>query len=154
MRRARRSLLTAAVVAIVAGIIGMHALTTHGAMAATDHASMTAAMGSPATMTADDSETLRPHGIDAAATATVSGVSVAGPRRGMGGMGDMNGMVMLCGFMITAAAATLLLFLLAWRLIPVLPTRRRSAAATLRRLVTTHHETGPPPVWEFSVIRC
>ena len=142
------ALLAAGVVAIVLGIVGMHALNTHGLMSDTDHATMTMtgpATGSPADMSvgAATNET-------SAVTATVL---TAAPDGGNGrGMGDM---VMLCAAMLAAAAVTLLLLLALTRRIPRPWTAARTRVTVrVTNGVTARLGTGPPPVWEFSVTRC
>lgn len=62
-------------------------------------------------------------------------------------------MVMLCVAMLSVAAGALLLVLLALRRRPRLREHRPARTALLRPL-TARLGTGPPPVWEFSVVRC
>jgi len=140
--RALPALLTAAVVSIVLGIVGMHALNTHGVISNADHASMTSPMtSSHADMSAAPS-TSNPAGVTGAA-------AVPGK-----GNGRHVGMVMLCVAMLAATTGALLLLTLglrrtprAWAQLPTVPT-------TLTRWVTARLGAGPPPVWKFSVIRC
>jgi uncharacterized protein DUF6153 len=139
--RALPVLLAAGVVAIVLGIVGMHALNTHGVMSDTDHASMTDPM--TGTMSASHAD-----------TAGVRTTEVAAAPDGGNGH-DMGDMVMLCVSMLAAAAVTLLLLLALTRRIPRSWTRQRPAPPVrLTRWVAARLGTGPPPVWEFSVIRC
>lgn len=140
--RAMPGLLMAAVVAIVLGIIGMHALNTHAAMSDTDHAAMS--------MTADTHADMPVHaslGDPAAATSIAAGVADGGNGH------DMGTMVMLCAAMLAAAGA-LILLTFALRRTPLVWAHLAAAPATVPRWVTTRVGNGPPPVWEFSVIRC
>lgn len=146
--RALPALLAAVVVSIVVGIVGMHALNTHGVLGSTDHATMTSPMTSPMTSL-----------MTGAHADTSSGMS-AGPETGSPAdvvpAGDngpsMGSMVMLC-FAMLAAAAGALLFLGLLRT-PRDRAHRPSSASTVVRWITARLGTGPPYVWEFSVIRC
>lgn len=122
--------LPAVVVAIVVGILGMHALGSSHAMAMNnmDHSS------GPAVMTSQKTDEV------------IGGVGSADH--------DMATMMMLCGAMLTSAGA-LLLALFGWRRFSHV-WARRSPGTSLRAgpLPTRIARTGPPTVWEFSVIRC
>ena len=125
------------VVALVVGIVGMHALTSHGSHAgpaASDQMSMVGGHSSAV-----------PH-------SAPGDTGSAGDTRS-GADHDLAGMAMLCVVMLAAAAVTLLALLAIGVLRPV-----RSAAflpaAVRRRTVRWARATGPPPVWQFSVIRC
>lgn len=138
--KALPGLLAAAIVAIVLGIVGMHALNTHGVAGATDHAMTSSMAGAHADMSADMS---------------------AGPESGSptgsvpdGGDGhNLSGMVMLCLAMLAATAGALLLLRLGVRRMPRV-WAHLPAPISVTRWVTTRLGTGPPPLWEFSVIRC
>lgn len=143
--RAVPGLLAAVVVSIVLGILGMHALSTHGVMGEADHG------GHPA-MSGMSSDTAAPAG----SLVPEADPSGDGSGSGEGGGHDMGGMVMLCAAMLAAtAAALLLLAALGTRHTPrfwaLLPT---AVTTTTTGWVTSRLGTGPPPVWEFSVIRC
>jgi hypothetical protein len=151
-RPSGRTALAAFVAALVVGILGMHALATHGTTPAPATASsMAIAGGMPAheMTTSGDSA----HGQAHAAT---SGASTAVDKEvdtGSGSGHDMGTMAMLCVVMLAAAALTLLV-LLAVRIVrPLLPAAFHPAAAPARALQWVRG-TGPPHVWAFSVIRC
>lgn len=145
--RALPALLTAAVASIVLGIIGMHALSTHGVtgMSVTDHDTMT-------------SPTSGAHGdmsggpVMSPATGEHAGMSSTAPDDGGGH--SMGSMVMLCFAMLAATAGALLLLLLGLRHIPRVWAHRTAVPTTVIRWVTARLGTGPPYVWSFSVIRC
>ncbi|MEO5664354.1 MAG: hypothetical protein ABIR39_13825 [Nocardioides sp.] len=143
--RALPALLTAAVAAVVLGIIGMHALSTHGVMGTTDHSTMTSPVSSLLDGAHDDT-----HG----STAT-TGAHAGLPALPDGGDGHSPGsMVMLCFAMLAAAAGALLLLSLGLRRKPRVRTHRRGVLTTVTKVVTARLGTGPPYVWNFSVIRC
>lgn len=119
------------VVAIVVGILGMHALGSSHAMAMHGASHSEAAGAVP---------------VDATVGPTVVG-SDDGPGHGTGTM------MMLCGSMLASAGA-LLLALFAWRRPPRVWARLRSYALGAAPPTARIWGTGPPPVWEFSVIRC
>lgn len=132
-----------AALAIVLGLLGMHVLSHHGAThetAPTVTAPLAAAHHDAAGAT---------HQAPPAHDSTGSGDG------GAGGTGHVLGdMVMLCVAML-AVAATLLALLAFIRRVPRLWAVLRPAVTRFRptgRLTPTG--TGPPPVWEFSVIRC
>jgi hypothetical protein len=134
----RRALLAAAVAAIVLGIIGMHALTTHGVMAHTDDAAMSMTTGSHTDMSAQ------------ATVGDPTDVRAGVPDEG----NDTGTMVMLCVAMLASAAGALLLLLVCLRRIPRLWVHLPTPSIAVTRWVTARLGTGPPPVWQFSVIRC
>lgn len=134
--------LAAVVATIVLGILGMHALSTHTVMSHT----MTAPMTAPMTGHVDG---IRDAGA-AHGSATAAEVLAAGPAGSGHAMGDM---VMLCVFMLAAAGA-LLLALTAPRRTPRPYATSRASTSTFLRLPRLRAATGPPPAWEFSVIRC
>ena len=149
--RALPALLIAVVASIVLGIIGMHALSTHGVMGmgTTDHSTMaspvTSAMtGARGDMSADPL-------IDAAAGAHTDMSSTA-PDDGDGH--SLGSMVMLCFAMLAATAGALLLLLLGLRGRPRVWAHRPTVLATVTQWVTVRLGAGPPYVWNFSVIRC
>lgn len=146
------ALLTAAVAAIVLGIIGMHALSNHGVMGTTDHSTMT----SPVTSLLDGA-----HGDTHGSTATgpvtspTTGAHAGMPAGPDGGDGhNLGSMVMLCFAMLAAAAGALLLLFLGLRRKPRIRAHRPGALTTVTKWVTARLGTGPPYVWNFSVIRC
>lgn len=129
-----RTLLLAVVVAIVLGVLGMHALSPHGSGAAVTDTKVT---GEAAMHT---------HGGHTGVEATVH--QPGAPAH------DMDNMVMLCVAMVASAAVSLLMLFLISRV----PTSWVLARARLRAVFA--HPTpavfgaGPPPVWAFSVVRC
>ncbi len=66
---------------------------------------------------------------------------------------DMGNMVMLCAAMLAAAGA-LLLLTVGFRRTSRSWTPLSAAPASITRWATARTATGPPPVWEFSVVRC
>lgn len=159
-RGARRPWLPALVAALVVGILGMHALVSHGApSAAAAPASTMAAMSTPAghdaAMAAGTSDASHHHAAAAAHTAmAAAGTSVNGDfGSGHGSGHGMAGMVMLCVVMLAAAALTLLVVLAARLFRPLLPAAFMPAAVRERALQWVRG-TGPPYEWQFSVIRC
>jgi len=138
------TLLAAAVVSIVLGIVGMHALNTHGVLSNTDHATMTSPMtGTQADMSAGPA-TSHPAGVTATVSTTV-------PDGGNGH--NMGSMVMLCLAMLAATAGALLLLTVGLRRMPRVWAHLPTAPTTVTRWVTARLGTGPPSVWRFSVIR-
>lgn len=128
------------VAVLVAGILGMHALGGHGTPAA---ATAVVARTSPAPHAAHE------HGAAASVPAIASGSAHEGADRSGHGLG---GMVVLCAVMLAAALGLLALL--------VVPLVRRVRFVRLARLapriqpVRWVRGTGPPPAWQFSVIRC
>ncbi|KRE94327.1 hypothetical protein ASG76_13205 [Nocardioides sp. Soil774] len=142
LSRAVPALLSSVVASIVLGIIGMHALSTHGVMGSTDHSAMT----SPMTGAHDEMSGL----LTSPASEANAGIVSIAPDSGDGH--DMGTMVMLCLAMLAAAAA-LLLVLVGLRRRPRVWAHRHAITTTVTRWAT-RHGTGPPYVWNFSVIRC
>lgn len=136
--RARSVGLAALVAALVLGILGMHALGAgvHAQAATPGVSGMSGMSGTsdPVLVTGGDHGSL--HG------------SEHGP------VPHHGGMLMLCALMLAGAAAALLVLLVGRRV------RGRLLPAALQpwpdpvRLVRWVRDTGPPPVWEFSVVRC
>lgn len=142
------ALLAAAVVSVVFGIVGMHALDTHGVMGNPEHAAMTGqttgqTSGSHGDMSAD---------MGASDLAGVTGAGAAAPAGNSGH--TMGGMVMSCVAVLAAAAGVLLLLLIGLRRIPRVWAHLPTVPGTLPRWFTARIGTGPSPVWDFSVIRC
>lgn len=147
--RAVPALLAAVVVSIVLGIIGMHALSTHGVIGSTDHSAMT----SPPTSSMTGSHGDMPAFSQTSAVPEAhTGIASPAPDRGDGH--HMGKMVMLCLAMLAATAAALLLLLVALRLRPRVWAHRPATPTTITTWFTARHGTGPPYVWQFSVIRC
>ena len=151
-----RTALAAFVGALVVGILGMHALATHGttptpAVAAASSMALTGTTHArDATMNAGGPSAGHDH-----STASDAGSDVlnSAAHTGTGSGHDMRTMVMLCVVMLAAAALTLLV-LLAVRIVrPLLPAAFHPAVA-LPRAAEWVRGTGPPHVWAFSVIRC
>jgi hypothetical protein len=146
VRGSNRLALAALVGLLVAGILGMHALATHGTPAAA-----TAGSGSVAVPVAEHVAELHgeAHRDHAGTNAAVAG----SPRPGPGSGHDMGSMVMLCVAMLAAAAVTLLVLLVGGSRGPLLPAAFAPAPVPARapRWV---HSTGPPHEWAFSVVRC
>lgn len=149
--RASPSLLAVAVVSMVLGILGMHALNTHGVMSNTDHASMTTAVSTPMSGSATDMSAAPLTNV-AAGVAGVASLTVPGGGNGHD-MGDLGDMVMLCVAMLAAVAGALLVLLRRLRYLPRV-WAHLPGPITVTKRITTRQGTGPPPVWEFSVIRC
>ena len=145
LSRALPALLAAAVVSIVLGIIGMHALNTHGVMGNTDHA-----MTSPATSPMTGAHADTSVGMSAGPETGSPAGSVPDGGNGPG----MGSMVMLCFAMLAATAGAFLVLLLGVRRMPRVWAHLDAAPTTVTGWVTARLGTGPPPVWEFSVIRC
>lgn len=120
-----------AVTALVAGLLGMHALAVHGTGASSETAGMAGMPG----MAAHASD----HGDD-----------VPAGGHDPGGMGAMAGM---CLAVLLAAAAALVALVLhrrprgSWLLARARPSWRPTR-------LPPRAGTGPPVVWEFSVLRC
>ena len=149
--RALPALLAAAVASIVLGIIGMHALSTHGVMgtSTTDHSTMTSPMTSPMTEAHGDT-----HGVPVTSPATGEHAAMSSTAPEDGGGHNMSSMVMLCLAMLAATAGALLVLILGLRRRPRTWAYRLVTAAAVTRWVTARLGTGPPYVWQFSVIRC
>jgi len=152
-RPSGRTALAAFVAALVVGILGMHALATHGttpAPAAASSMAMTGGIPAHETTASGDSPQGQTHAVTSDAETSAADNETD---TGSGSGHDMGAMAMLCVVMLAAAALTLLV-LLAVRIVrPLLPTAFRPAAAPARALQWVRG-TGPPHVWAFSVIRC
>lgn len=125
--------LGAVVVAIVVGIVGMHALSLDAVPSGGDHAAHAAHAGTVSMADHPLQET------------------EVGPVTGSGH--GLHHAAMTCVFMLAAAGA-LLLVLLVLRRVPRSWVRSAPAVRSPRRPPLLRVGTGPPPVWEFSVIRC
>lgn len=131
--------------ALVAGIFGMHALGSHGTPG-------------PAARPATDVTS----GAVASSTAAMTTMTTPGVRDGAASLGDAHmaheghdttSMVVLCVVMLAAAAVTLLV-LLAGGLVRALLPDTFAPAAVRARARPWVRGAGPPPEWQFSVIRC
>lgn len=147
--RAVPTLLAAVVASIVLGIVGMHALSTHGVMGITDHATMPSPVTGLTTGAHGDMSAGSVPGHTAGARA---GMSSTTPAEEDGH--SLGSMVMLCFAMLAAAAGTLLLLFLGLCRRPRVRAHRPTVPAAVTRWVTARLGTGPPYVWQFSVIRC
>lgn len=148
MSRAVPGLLAAVVVSIVLGIVGMHALSTHGVMGTTDHSAFSSPVTSPM-MGAHGDMSTGPVSPTAGAHA---GMSSTAPDGGDGH--SLGSMVMLCFAMLAATAGALLLLLLGLRRRPRVWAHRPAVPTVVTTWVTARLGAGPPFVWQFSVIRC
>lgn len=146
-RLGARGALVLLVGALVVGILGMHALATHGTPAASATTAVVASSHATAGETAGHRMTMGDHHLSAQAAHPAASADGAGSGH------DMGSMVMLCVVMLAAAALTLLALLAVRPVGPLLPAALQPAAAyaVARRWV---RGTGPPYVWAFSVIRC
>lgn len=142
------ALLTAFVASIVLGIIGMHALSTHGVTRTTDHPTMTSAVSSPMTGAHEGMSTSPVTSANAGEHAGLPAVPDGGDGHSLGSM------VMLCFAMLAATAGALLLLLLGVCRKPRAWAHRLHVPTTVTRWATAPLGTGPPYVWNFSVIRC
>ena len=143
----------ALVAALVVGILGMHALASHGTPAAPAAAAAWSVTGMTgmgsgesahkAAMASGDSHNTHPHDV-AAARSKSEATSASGH--------DVTSMVMLCVVMLAVAALTLVVLLVVGILRP-LPAAF-GPAAVRQRTSQWIRGTGPPPEWHFSVIRC
>ena len=135
--------LAALVVALVAGILGMHAFTVHGTppVEAYDAAPAVGAV----TMS---------HEHVHAAGALPEPTTATAPTEHHGQGEHAEHLLMLCAVMLGGAALVLLgLLLTRGRHLLRLP-RTLEPAQVVATLVAHVRATGPPPAWEFSVIRC
>ncbi len=142
--------LAALVVALVVGILGMHALTSHGTTVAPVAATGMTAPAHAAEMVASTSHDAHAHAAEPATGTTAVRTEAD---RGSGSGHDMAGMAMLCVVMLAGAALTLLVLLAVGVRRPLLPATF-APAAVRARVQRRVRGTGPPPVWQFSVIRC
>jgi hypothetical protein len=146
----RRPVLLAAVLAVLFGILGMHALNNHGAMASP------AATGGGHQMSAMSA--MAGAATDAAAVAAgeqgehpIASFATAVPNTSGGDHGPV-GMLMVCLAMLVAAAIALTVAVRTGQ--PLRWLDRPRWTRSRRRPQTLVRGTGPPPIWEFSVIRC
>ena len=146
--RALPGLLAVVVASIVLGIVGMHALTTHGVMGTTDHSTITSPVTSPMPGAHDDMFT----GPAMPTAAGHRGMSSTAPDGGDGH--SMGSMAMLCFAMLAATAGALLLLFLGVRRRSRVWAHRPTAPVAVTRWVSAGLGAGPPYVWQFSVIRC
>ena len=142
------------VAALVAGILGMHALTAHGA--APTATSRSAAAAHPAAIAAGTSHDVhdplamtRATGPDAGANA----VPRSGRESGHGPGHELGGTAALCVLVLAAAGLALLVLHVAG---PLLRGRLKvfEPLAARIRTVTWIRGNGPPADWKYSVIRC
>lgn len=135
-----RAALATLVAALVVGILGMHALTLHDPSSEAYAAAPTAAHGDHAGSHVDMHES------------APGGPAGETPEDGSGHHADH--LLMLCAAMLAVAA----LLLLAGLLVRIVrPVRLVGAFAPLAPTATVRswvRATGPPPAWQFSVIRC
>ena len=140
--------LAALVVALVAGILGMHAFTVHGTppVEAYDAAPAVGAV----TMSGE-----HVHAAADTTAATTPTTTTPTTTRGHHGQGEhAEHLLMLCAVMLGGAALVLLgLLITRGRHLLRLP-RTLEPAQVVATLVAHVRATGPPPAWEFSVIRC
>ncbi len=136
-----RAALAALVAALVVGILGMHALTLHGPSSE--------AYAAPIGATA--------HGEHASGHGDAHEPATTGPAGSVTDHGSghhSDHLLMLCAAMLAVAALLLLAGLLVRAVRPV---RLVGAFASLAPTATVRswvRATGPPPAWQFSVIRC
>lgn len=136
MRRAVPALLSA----VILGILGMHVLSQHCATftdepAAASHSGMAGMVGTT-------------HGEHVSEPVAAVAAVVTGDADGPAHLG-----LMLCAFIVLASAIALLLVAVRGR--SHLPSYDVGRARSLvPRLRASPGGTGPPPVWQFSVIRC
>lgn len=143
----RAPVLLVAVLAVLFGILGMHALNSHGAMAGQTSGGAQHQMSSSsapeqghttaATVVVNLGQAIDPASSDALSAPAGSG---HGP----------TGMLMLCLAMLVAVALTVAAV---WRSGKPL-WRRLRPPHVVGRLRAAARGAGPPPSWEFSVIRC
>lgn len=145
-----RTAVVALVAALVVGILGMHALASHGTTAAPIASSSMTGISSAheAAMASGDS-----HGGHADAAHAQPSMAASGTGAESGSGHDVAKMLMLCVVMLAAAALTLLVLLAVRFVRTVLPAAFQPAAVRAHSLQWVRG-TGPPYVWQFSVIRC
>ncbi|HEU4338085.1 MAG TPA: hypothetical protein VFR45_12275 [Nocardioides sp.] len=151
------------VAALLVGILGMHALASHGtptaAAAPASSVAATSTTGMPTAhdeaMAAGTSHAGHDHAAATSHPATPATSTTVDPDAAPGhGSGHaMAGMVMLCVVMLAAAALTLLVVLAAALFRPLLPAAFMPAAVRERTFQWVRG-AGPPHEWQFSVIRC
>ena len=131
-----RAALAALVAALVVGILGMHALTLHGP-------SSEAYAAAPAAAHGDHGTTHEP---------APSGPVGSAPDHGSDHHSDH--LLMLCAAMLAVAALLLLAGLLVRAVRPVRLVGAFTSLAPTATVRSWVRATGPPPAWQFSVIRC
>lgn len=146
----RRPVLLAAVLAVLFGILGMHALNNHGAMAGPASAGAGHQMSSMSAMAGAATDTVA-VAAGKQAGHLVAPVAAAASNSTDGDHGPV-GMLMLCLAMLVAVAITIAVVLRSGKPLGWLARPRWSR--TLQWPRTARRSTGPPPTWEFSVIRC
>lgn len=158
-RPGNRTVLAGLVAALVLGILGMHALATHGTpAAATAPAASTTMNGMRSTSATGAHDAAMASGSSHRAHAhPTAGVQSSPAANADGKPADsshhMNTMVMLCVVMLAAAALNLLALLAVRLLRPLLPAAFKPAP-TPERTMRWVLGAGPPPAWKFSVVRC
>ena len=135
------ALLSAVVASIVLGIVGMHALNTHGVMGTTDPASTTSPVTS---LTRGAHGDMSAGSVPGHAAGAHAGMSSTAPAGGDGHI--LGSMVMLCFAMLAAAAGALLLLFLGLRRRPRVWAHRLTVPTAGTRQVTARLDTGPPYV--------
>ncbi|MFC7358793.1 hypothetical protein [Nocardioides astragali] len=133
-----------AALAIVIGLFGMHVLSHHGM----PHEQTTAAPISTSAAHADGGHSTT-RAEDPARTAPVHGAGDAGATGHS--LGDL---LMLCVAMLAAVSTLLGLYALGGRTHRPWAILRPAATHVRPALRLAPTGTGPPPVWQFSVIRC
>jgi len=150
--RGHRARLAVTVVAVLLGLLGMHALSTHGLGAASEVTASPRSTSS--TVQPDSASPGHPAGHPAAhadgLTAPVQLATGHDDHQGHGGH-DGTAMLMMC-LAVLAAALSLLWPGLVRRLGFLRLPRLGAASLSLGRSLRL--DTGPPPAWQFSVIRC
>lgn len=150
-----RPALAVLVAALVLGILGMHALVSHGNPTTSDASpGMTSMVGMPSGIASsaadrgDDSSRVHASEADAGGLHTGHGAA-----QGSGhSSNDAMSMLLLCAVMLTVAFA-LVALLVAGIFRPLLPAAFRPAVVRTRALQWVRG-TGPPHEWQFSVVRC
>jgi hypothetical protein len=135
------------VVSLVLGIVGLHVLNTYGLLGGASHA----AMDMPSAAAHMSGTHDGPADVDRTAGTTIAApsvVAVGDPGHGLGHT------MMLCVVMIALGAGTLLLALRGLRRVPRRWVHLPTMPTALSKSFTMRLGTGPPPVWEFSIIRC
>lgn len=142
------------VAALVLGIFAMHALTSHGSSMSPTAAVTATSAGQRADQTVHEPQAAMTAGMSSQSTqpAHVTGAGAhASQDSGMGH--SLGAMVMLCLVMLAAAALTLLVLLATGGVRRMRLKVFEPLTITVRTL-TWIRSNGPPPAWEFSVIRC
>lgn len=131
--------------ALVAGILGMHAIASHGTsvapMAAAAAPSITTSLTGAGTPSVDEHRAMDDGAADPALTS------------GHGSGHEVGAMVMLCVVMLAAAGLALFVLLALGLLRRVLPAAFHPAVVHTQARPWVR-AAGPPPAWQFSVIRC